>query len=128
MALLDRLRDDPAGRDWYATQARTHGWSRAVLTHHLTTDLRGRSGRAPSTFTTTMPAEQSDLARDLLRDPYVLDFLHLSPTHTERDLEDALVTRLTGMLNHMSWDVDAIINIRDTALADAACRAGLPAD
>lgn len=99
MTLLDRLpADDPAGRDWYATQARTHGWSRAVLTHHLTTDLRGRSGRAPNTFTTTLPAEQSDLAADLLRDPYVLDFLHLSPAHTERDLEDALVNRLTRFL------------------------------
>jgi photosystem II stability/assembly factor-like uncharacterized protein len=31
----------------------------------------------------------------------------------------ALVTRLGTMLNHMSWAVDAIINVRDTALMDA---------
>jgi predicted nuclease of restriction endonuclease-like (RecB) superfamily len=96
--LLDRLRDDPAGRDWYAAQALRHGWSRAILTHHLTTDLRARTGRAPNTFNATLPAADSDLARDLLQDPYVLDFLHLSPAHSERELEDALVARLTRFL------------------------------
>jgi hypothetical protein len=32
----------------------------------------------------------------------------------------ALVTRLGAMLNHMSWAVDAIIGVRDTALLDAS--------
>jgi predicted nuclease of restriction endonuclease-like (RecB) superfamily len=101
MTLLDRFRDDPAARDWYAERSVTHGWSRTVLTHHLSTDLRGRTGQAPNTFTTTLPAGDSDLARELLQDPYVLDFLHLSPGHGERELEDALVARLTRFLSEL---------------------------
>ncbi|HEX4008049.1 MAG TPA: glycosyl hydrolase [Acidobacteriaceae bacterium] len=38
----------------------------------------------------------------------------------DRREQFALVTRLGAMLNHMSWAVDAIIGVRDAALADAA--------
>lgn len=42
--LLDRLDDQPT-RAWNADQAVQHGWSRSVLTHHITTE-RHRSRAA----------------------------------------------------------------------------------
>jgi photosystem II stability/assembly factor-like uncharacterized protein len=41
-------------------------------------------------------------------------------TLADRKQQLELALKLGAMLNHMSWAVDAIINVRDTALADAA--------
>lgn len=95
--LIDRL-PDRAARDWYAAQDRQHGWSRAVLTHHITADRRGRAGAAANNFTETIPPAESDQATEILQDPYNLDFLALDAGHSERELEDALVARLTHFL------------------------------
>jgi photosystem II stability/assembly factor-like uncharacterized protein len=38
----------------------------------------------------------------------------------DRKEQLALTLKLGSLLNHMSWAVDAIVNVRDTALADAA--------
>lgn len=68
--------------------------SAAVLAHHIRSGLRERTGAAPDNFTIT-PPEKSDETREILRDSYDLDFLALRPGYSERDLEDALVARLT---------------------------------
>jgi predicted nuclease of restriction endonuclease-like (RecB) superfamily len=95
--LLDKLTTD-ADRDFYAEAALEHGWSRNVLTHHIATSLRTRIGAAPSNFTDQLPAGDSDLAQQLVRDPYVFDFLNLTTRVAERDLEDALMGRLQRFL------------------------------
>ena len=41
-------------------------------------------------------------------------------TLEDRRMQFALVDRIGGLLNHMSWAVDAIIGVRDTAAARAA--------
>jgi len=95
--LLDKL-GHPEERDWYAAAAVEHGWSRNVLTHHIATGLHRRLGSAPSNFTAQLPAADSDLARQLTRDPYVFDFLDLTARASERDLETALTNRLQAFL------------------------------
>ena len=98
--LLDRL-PEPAARDWYADQAVQHGWSRATLTHHIAADRRGRLGAAPNNFPATLPPAHSGLAVEILADPYNLDFLALDPGHSERQLEDAIVARLSHFLTEL---------------------------
>jgi predicted nuclease of restriction endonuclease-like (RecB) superfamily len=75
--LLSQLKD-PAQRLAYAESAIEHGWSRNVLNIHIETRLLERSGKAATNFSTTLPAPQSDLARESLKDPYRFDFLGLS--------------------------------------------------
>ena len=55
-----------------------HGWSRNVLTHHISTQLREREGKALTNFYRTLPAEDSDLTQQILKDPYSFEFLTLS--------------------------------------------------
>lgn len=98
--LLDRIPDQPT-REWYAAQDAEHGWSRAVLTHHIATERHLRVGSAPNNFPTTVPSSDSDQVRELAQDPYNLDFLALEPGHTERHLEDALIARLTLFLSEL---------------------------
>lgn len=98
--LLNRL-DDRSSRDWYAEQAVLHGWSRNVLEHHIRTDARSRVQAAPSNFPATLPAGDSDLAQQLTKDPYVLDFLALDGNAKERHLEQALVDRIIDTLREL---------------------------
>ncbi len=95
--LLNKL-ENPDDRDFYAAAAVEHGWSRSVLTHHIATSLRTRIGAAPSNFSAQLPTADSDLAQQLVRDPYVFDFLALTARAAERDLEDALMGRLQRFL------------------------------
>ncbi|ACZ23365.1 uncharacterized conserved protein [Sanguibacter keddieii DSM 10542] len=95
--LLDRLdtRDD---RDWYAARAADEGWSRAVLEHKIVAGLRAAVGSAPSNFDTALDGTDSDLARQLVKDPYVFEHLSMVTTRRERDVEQALMDRLQDTL------------------------------
>ena len=95
--LLDKL-GNQAERDWYATAAVEHGWSRNVLLNQIMNRLHTRVGAAPSNFPTRLPAADSELAQQLTRAPYVLDFLDLTGRVAERDLETALMNRLQDFL------------------------------
>jgi len=95
--LLDKI-GDQAERDWCAAAAAEHGWSRNVLRQQIMNQLRRRAGTAPSNFPTQLAADDSELAQQLTRDPYVLDFLDLTGPVRERDLELALVQRIHDLL------------------------------
>ncbi|WP_374503615.1 YhcG family protein [Zoogloea sp.] len=97
LVLLSQLKD-PAQRLAYAESAIQHGWSRNVLNIHIETRLLERSGKVVSNFSTTLPAPQSDLARESLKDPYRFDFLGLSREAGERAIENALVKHVTEFL------------------------------
>lgn len=97
LALLDKL-DAPEVRAWYAARALEFGWSRNVLVHQIESRLHERQGSAETNFERTLPAPQSDLARQLVRDPYHFDFLQLGPEARERDLEQALLAHLRAFL------------------------------
>ncbi len=83
---------------FYVENTQIHNWSRAVLTHQIETGLWQREGKAITNFKTTLPAPQSDLAQQTLKDPYVFDFLTLTKEHNERDLELGLVKHITSFL------------------------------
>jgi len=57
-----------------------------------------REGKAITNFSQTLPAPQSDLAQQTLKDPYIFDFLTLSKQHSERELEQGLIEHITHFL------------------------------
>lgn len=95
--LLDKLKTQPE-RDWYLNAAAVHNWSRAILVHQSETGAHARLGNAVTNFTARLPAPQSDLARESLKDPYRFDFLSLGAEALERDIESALMQHLTKFL------------------------------
>jgi len=95
--LLDRLEQQPL-RDWYAARADEYGWSRHVLDHMIASRLHLREGAAPSNFAGQLPAGDSELAQQLARDPVLFDFLDLGGQLSEREVEQALMDRLTETL------------------------------
>jgi predicted nuclease of restriction endonuclease-like (RecB) superfamily len=96
-ALLDQL-DDPAVRDWYAERDAGNSWSRQVLEHHIATGLHRRIGAAPSNFGEHLEPADADQAQEIVKDPYVFDFLDLTQRSRERAIETALTDRLQDTL------------------------------
>ena len=97
VALLVKLKD-PAVRLWYAERAAAEGWSRNVLEHQIATHLHLRQGSATTNFSATLPAADSELAREMLRDPYDLSFLPGAQIAKERDLEEALLADIVKFM------------------------------
>ncbi len=93
--LLQQVKDR-AEREFYVRQAILHGWSRAVLVHQIESGLHGRQGKALNNFDRVLPAPQSDLAREILKDPYIFDFL--GPEAAEREIEKGLVAQVRKFL------------------------------
>lgn len=97
LTLLEKVRGAEL-RLWYARQAVEHGWSRGILVVHIESGLHKRTGKALTNFKATLPASQSDLAHETLKDPYVFDFLTLGPDAQERDLEQGLIDHVQRFL------------------------------
>ena len=95
--LIQKVKDLPA-RLWYAEQAFAHGWSRDVLSLQIQSRARQRHGQAVTNFQQTLPPPQSDLAAQLLKDPYFFDFLTLEKPFHERELETGLLLHLQAFL------------------------------
>lgn len=97
IVLMQKL-DSPAQRLWYARETIANGWSRNVLVHQIESGLHLRQGQAVTNFEHTLPAPQSDLARQLLKDPYNFDFLSLGREAQERELHRDLLEHLREFL------------------------------
>ena len=76
----------------------TNGWSRSTLELNIKNQLRQRQGAAVTNFERRLPAADSALARDTLKDPYLFDFLGLGNEAHEREIEDGLVRHITRFL------------------------------
>ena len=88
-------------RDWYAQQSIKNGWSRSIMEMQIETGLFERQGITANKVTNYhehLPAIQSALARDILKDPYNFDFLTITDEAHERDIENALVTHARNFL------------------------------
>lgn len=97
ITLIEKVKN-PDERLWYAQQAVENGWSRNVLVMQIEGGLFRRQGKALTNFGQTLPAPQSDLAQQLLKDPYNFDFLTLAKDARERELEAGLLEQIRKFL------------------------------
>ena len=86
--LLDKL-SSPEERLWYAEKVIENGWSRNVLIHQIEGGLYQRQAIASkiTNFEARLPASQSELALQTMKDPYLFDFIPLKENMLERDIE-----------------------------------------
>ena len=96
--IIDKCSSDPNKALFYVQQTIENGWSRDMLLNFLGTDLYERSGKALSNFKYTLPAEESDLAQEITRDPYNFAFTGITGKYNERKLKDALLHNITKFL------------------------------
>jgi len=97
LALLEKLKDADT-RIWYAQQARQYGWSHNILKHQIALRLYERQGKLINNFSVTLPPSQSDMARQIFKDPYVFDFLGTAEPRREAELEQGLIDHVQKFL------------------------------
>lgn len=98
MVLLDKLKGKPEKALFYVKKTLENNWSRAALLNFLDTDLFERQGKAITNFALTLPAEQSDLAQAITKDPYNFDFLTIRDQYNEKELKDELLDKVENFL------------------------------
>lgn len=92
---------DARERQWYIDEAVQHGWSRSLLSHNVRNRLASRTGGANTNFGRLLDPDGADLAQQVTRDPYVLDFLALNGDRDERAMESAMVDRIADTLREL---------------------------
>ena len=83
---------------YYVQNTLKNGISRSVLVHQIESNLYERNGKALTNFENTLPPIQSDLAKEITKDPYNFDFITLTQDYQEKELEDALTQNITNFL------------------------------
>ncbi|MDR1123467.1 MAG: PDDEXK nuclease domain-containing protein [Elusimicrobiota bacterium] len=83
---------------FYVQKTIENGWSRAVLMNFLEADLYSAQGKAITNFKAKLPKPQSDLALQITKDPYNLDFLTIRGKFDEKELGKNLLEHLSKFL------------------------------
>ena len=95
--LMDKLPDEQT-RLWYAYKLVENAWSSNVLDTMIATRLIERQGKAINNFSTALPSPESDMARDIFKDPYLFDYLGTDTPRRERDIERSLTDHIEAFL------------------------------
>ena len=102
--------DDPLKRDFYIEICRLEHWSVRQLQERINSMLFERTAISKKPEETIhqdigLLREQGKLSPDLtFRDPYVLDFLGLSDSYSEKDLETAILAELQRFIIELGSD------------------------
>lgn len=96
--IIDKVKGDANKGLFFVRKTLENNWGRGVLVNFLETDLYERNGITMSNFKATMPIIESDLAQQLLKDPYHFNFLTLKEEYTEKELKEKLVDKLSNFL------------------------------
>lgn len=87
-------------RVWYARKCVENGWSQTVLIHQIDLNLyeRQKENIKLTNFDDKMSISQSELARDIMKDPYIFELANLNENACEADIENAMVERIKNVL------------------------------
>jgi predicted nuclease of restriction endonuclease-like (RecB) superfamily len=99
MVILDKCATRPTS-DFYAKRAVAEGWTRGTLQAMIASQLHERSRPALTTFDRSLPEDEREAVREIVKDPFVLDFLAADPVR-ERDLSKALTDNLIRFLREL---------------------------
>ena len=95
--LLDKISDKEC-RIWYAKQAICNGWSSNILEVQIQGKLFERTGGTVNNFEVSLPKRDSDMARDIFKDPYLFDFLGTDMPRREIEIERKLIEHIQQFL------------------------------
>lgn len=97
--ILDKIKDDEK-RIWYMNQTLLNGWSYDVLGFQIKSDLYQRQvlNEKSNNFEKTLINPQSDLAKSIMKDPYILNLTTLKENFIETELEVAMIDKIKTVL------------------------------
>ncbi|MBQ8942778.1 MAG: DUF1016 family protein [Firmicutes bacterium] len=97
ISLIEKLKDRKA-REWYACKTIEHGWSKTILEIQIETKQMERSGQSTNNFHAALPPNDSDMAEQIFKDPYLFDFLGTNMPRREVEIEKQLTEHIQSFL------------------------------
>lgn len=97
--LLDKVKELNV-REWYAEKCFENGWSHTVLDHQIDIQLYERQAISDklTNFENKLPIPQSELARDVIKDPYIFELEGIKENAIEKDIENAMMEKIKNVL------------------------------
>ncbi len=109
--IFSRCKDD-SEKEYYIKNTIENGWNRNVLTHHIKTDLfsRDKIENKSNNFEVALPIELSELAQDIVKSEYNLEFLEVAKSAHEREIENKLVENIKKLLLELGYGFSFVGN------------------
>ena len=98
--IMDQVKDKNI-RNWYIKETIKNGWSRPVIIHQISSKLYERQALSENKITNfddTLPSPNNEQVRNLLKDPYIFDFITDNKDLKELDIEQQLISNITKLL------------------------------
>lgn len=97
MMLISKIKNKDI-RKIYAKASLENGWSRNMLAIQIESNYHKRIGNSTNNFSVALPSAGSDMANNIIKDPYIFDFLTLSESYKEKELENKLIEKIRNVL------------------------------
>lgn len=101
IAIMDKFQDDQGVALFYVRKTVENGWSRAALENHIASNLHLRQGKSETNFDVALPDAESDLAKEMLKDPYDFSFIALDEKYREEELKTELIKNIEQFLQEL---------------------------
>lgn len=82
----------------YADACCENSWSRDTLEANINSNYHLRVGNGQTNFSATLPALQSDLANQTIKNPYYFDFIEVEDERSERAIEKELIKHISEFM------------------------------
>ena len=98
--IMDQVKDK-VQRKWYIKESIQNGWARPVIVHQIARKLYERQAlleNKTTNFDETLPSPNNEQAKELLKNPYIFDFITADKDLKELDIERELTANITKLL------------------------------
>lgn len=98
--IMDQVKNKEQ-RNWYIKESVQNGWSRPVIIHQITSKLYERQALPENKITNfdkTLPSPNNEQVKELLKSPYIFDFITADKELKEVDIERQLTANITKLL------------------------------
>ncbi len=98
ITLMQKVKDKEICK-WYMFKCLEEGWSDSILIYQIDTNLYNRQEKAikHNNFSMTLK-KNSDLASNIMKEPYVFDLIELTEDYKEKELENKMLEKLKNVL------------------------------
>ncbi len=100
LVIVEKCKDD-LEREFYIRMTRKFGWTKNVLIHQIENQTYEKTLLNQTNFDKIVPTEIRNQLKLAVKDEYTFDFLELADEHSERQLEQAILTRVEPFLQEM---------------------------
>lgn len=99
--IMDKFKNDQRTALFYVRKTVENGWSRAMLENNIASNLHLRQGKSETNFDSALTDPESDLAKEMLKDPYDFSFLAMDEKYREEELKTELIKNIEQFLQEL---------------------------